>query len=76
MYARHNQRPVQTTTDNLDKVLKEHSMQTVKDFLVYYNFKDIDPFKEAFTILQKLYFSNNIDLFKDTISVLGAASQM
>ena len=51
-------------------------MKTVKDFLEYYNLKDIDPFTEAVTNLQIFYFENNINLFKDTISVPGAARQM
>ena len=51
-------------------------MQTVKDVLVYYNLKDIDPFTKAVTNFQKFYFDNNKNIFKDTISVLGAARQM
>ena len=58
------------------KVWKEHNMKTVKDFLVYYNLKYINPFTEAVTNLQQFYFDNNIDLFKDTISVPGAARKM
>ena len=61
---------------HLLKVWKEHDMKTVKDFLVYYNLKDIDPFTEAVTNLQQFYFDNNIDLFKDTISVPGATRKM
>ena len=61
---------------HLLKVWKEHKMKTVKGFLVYYNLKDIDPFTEAITNLQQFYYDNNIDLFKDTISVPGAARKM
>ena len=61
---------------SLKKLWKECGMQTVKDFLVHYNLKDIDPFTEAVTNLQKFYFDNNINIFKDTISVPGAARQM
>ena len=61
---------------SLKKLWKECGMQTVKDFLVYYNLKDIYPFTEAVTNLQKFYFNNNIKIFKDTISVPRAARQM
>ena len=61
---------------DLKRLWKECNMQTVRDFLVYYNLKDIDPFTEAVSNLQKFYFENDIDLFKDTISVPGAARQM
>ena len=61
---------------DLKRLWKECNMQTVKDFFVYYNLKDIDPFTEAVSNLQKFYFENEIDLFKDTISVPGAARQL
>ena len=66
----------QNYMDLKQKVWDYHGMQTVKDFLIYYNLKDIDPFTEAVTNLQKFYFDNNIDLFKDTISVPGAERQV
>ena len=55
---------------------RNSGMNTMKDFLVHYNLKDVEPFTEAVINLQKFYKENQIDLFKDTISVPGAARQM
>ena len=61
---------------DLKKLWAKQNMTTLKDFLIYYNLKDIDPFTEAVKNLQKFYRKNRVDLFKDTISVPGAARQM
>ena len=61
---------------DLKRLWSTQNMKTVKDVLIYDNLKDIDPFTEAVINLQKFYRENQVDLFKDTISVPGAARQM
>ena len=51
-------------------------MTTFRDFLVWYNNIDVEPFVQAVTNLQKYYFDRNIDIFKCSISVPGLARQM
>ena len=60
----------------LQKLWRDNEMKTLKDFLIHYNLKDVEPFTDAVINLQKFYKENNIDLFKDSISVPGAARQM
>ena len=61
---------------DLKKLWANQNMTTVKDFLIYYNLKNIDPLMEAVKNLQKFYRENRVDLFEDTILILGAARQM
>ena len=61
---------------DLKRLWKQQGMKTIRDFLIYYNLKDIDPFMEAVTNMQKFYIENNVDIFKDSISVPGVARQM
>ena len=56
--------------------VKQLGMKTIRDFLIYYNLKDIDPFTEAVTNMQTFFIENNVDIFKDSISVPGVARQM
>ena len=58
------------------KVWHDHKMTTFRDFLVWYNNLDVEPFVQAVTNLQKYYFDRNIDIFKCSISVPGLARQM
>ena len=61
---------------DLSLVWKEKGMKTLKDFLIYYNLKDVQPFVEAVENLQQFYIKEKIDLLKDTISVPGAARKL
>ncbi|KAL8570241.1 hypothetical protein ACOMHN_029941 [Nucella lapillus] len=49
----------------------EHNMTSLKDFLVWYNNKDVVPFLQALQTQIAMYSSLNIDLLKDGISVPG-----
>ena len=51
-------------------------MTTFRDFLIWYNNLDVEPFVTAVQNLQKYYFKRNIDIFKSSISVPGLARQM
>ena len=46
-------------------------MTTFRDFLIWYNNLDVEPFVTAVQNLQKYYFKRNIDIFKSSISVPG-----
>lgn len=51
-------------------------MTTFRNFLVWYNNLDVEPFVQAVKILQKYYLERNIDIFKCSISVPGLARRM
>ncbi|KAJ8030844.1 hypothetical protein HOLleu_27376 [Holothuria leucospilota] len=53
------------------KVWKDQNMQTFKDFLVWYNNKDVVPFLEALDKMFAFYRAKDIDMFKQGISVPG-----
>ena len=46
-------------------------MRTFRDFLVWYNNLDVEPFVEAVENFQQFYFEQGIDVFKTAISVPG-----
>lgn len=58
------------------RVWNEKKMTTFRDFLVWYNNLDVEPFVQAVKNLQKYYFERNIDKFKCSISVPGLARRM
>ena len=60
----------------IEKVWKEKGMKTFKDFLIYYNERDVGPFVSAILKLQEFYKLKNIDLFKSAISIPGVARKM
>ena len=51
-------------------------MKTFRDFLVWYNNLDVEPFVEAVENFQQFYFEKSIDVFKTAISVPGIARQL
>ncbi|KAJ8048029.1 hypothetical protein HOLleu_00186 [Holothuria leucospilota] len=53
------------------KVWHKENMQTVKDFLTWYNNRDVVPFLEALDKIAMFYRERHIDAFKDGISVPG-----
>lgn len=57
-------------------VWQEKRMETLRDFLEWYNNLDVQPFVKAVQNLQKYYFERRIDIFKCSISVPGLARQM
>ena len=54
-----------------EKVWSEEKMQTFRDYLIYYNNKDVKPFIEALNNHAKFFRDRNIDMFKDGISLPG-----
>ena len=52
-------------------VWRDNRMKTMRDFLVWYNNRDVVPFLEAIDKQFAFYQQQNIDMFKDGISVPG-----
>ena len=52
-------------------VWHDNQMKTMRDFLVWYNNRDVTPFLEAIAKQAGFYKHQNIDMFKDGISVPG-----
>ena len=50
---------------------RDNQMQTMRDFLVWYNNRDVIPFLQAIDKQFAFYQQHNIDMFKDGISVPG-----
>ena len=53
------------------QVWAENHMQTFRDFLVWYNNRDVVPFLEALKKQSAFYKERGIDMLKDGISVPG-----
>ena len=60
----------------LQTIWNINKMQTFKDFLIYYNEKDVVPFIKAVEQFQKFYKCKNIDIFKMSISIPGVARKL
>ena len=58
------------------QVWRSHNMQSMRDFLIWYNNLDVGPFVKAVEKLQEFYFEKNIDIFKVAMTVPGIARQM
>ena len=52
-------------------VWHDNQMKTMRDFLVWYNTRDVIPFLQAIDKQFAFYQQHNIDMFKDGISVPG-----
>ena len=52
-------------------VWQSENMQTFRDYLVWYNNLDVEPFVEAIEKMFQFYQPRGLDLFKDGISVRG-----
>ena len=52
-------------------VWRDNRMKSMRDFLVWYNNRDVVPFLEALDKQFAFYKQQNIDMFKDGISVPG-----
>ena len=52
-------------------VWQENDMQTMNDFLVWYNNKDVEPMLEAIDKMFQFNQNRHIDMFKDGINVPG-----
>ena len=52
-------------------VWRDNRMTTMRDYLIWYNNRDVEPFLEAIAIQATFYRDRHIDIFKDGISVPG-----
>ena len=52
-------------------VWRDNRMKSMRDFLVWYNNRDVVPFLEAIDKQFAFYKQQNIDMFKDGVSVRG-----
>ena len=52
-------------------VWRDNRMKSMRDFLVWYNNRDVVPFLEAIDKQFAFYKQQNIDIFKDGVSVTG-----
>ena len=55
--------------DYCQKIFKEQNMHTLRDFLIWYNNKDVVPFLKAIEKQSKFYQSLGLDIFKDGIGI-------
>jgi hypothetical protein len=58
------------------KMWEEHNMQTLGDFLCWYNLLDVIPFCEALEKMWNFYVNMKVDIFKDCISIPGVARKL
>ena len=52
-------------------VWRDNRMTTMRDYLIWYNNRDVEPFLEAIAKQATFYHDQHIDIFKDGISVPG-----
>ena len=52
-------------------VWRDNRMTTMRDYLIWYNNRDVEPFLEAIAKQATFYRDRHIDIFKDGISVPG-----
>ena len=52
---------------------EEKNMKTLRDFLVWYNNLDVEPFLKALEKMEQFWCERNIDMLKDAISLPGLA---
>jgi hypothetical protein len=60
----------------LQKIWKEREMETMEDFLIYYNNLDVSPFVLAVMKMQTFYFDRGVDIFKTSVSLPGVARKL
>ena len=53
------------------RVWENNDMKTMKEFLTWYNYKDVEPMLEAIDTMFQFNQNRRIDMFKDGISVPG-----
>ena len=70
--------PIKNKSDylKLQRIWKDKAMTTFEDYLIYYNNLDTGPFVIALKNMQKVYFDEGIDIFKDYITLPGIARRM
>ena len=61
--------------DACHRIFRDLGMQTVGDWLKYYNNLDVAPFLEALQKMKEFYTSLGVDIFKDAVSLPGVSQQ-
>ena len=54
-------------------VWRDNGMETLREYLIWYNNRDVTPFLDAIAKQAAFYHNRHIDIFKDGISVPGLA---
>ena len=54
-------------------VWRDNGMETLREYLIWYNNRDVTPFLDAIAKQAAFYLDRHIDMFKDGISVPGLA---
>lgn len=57
----------------LESIWNHHNMETFRDFLKWYNNLDVKPFVKGVLNYCKMYWKENIDVFKVAFSIPGLA---
>ena len=52
-------------------VWREYGMETFRDYSIWYNNLDVEPFVEAIEKMFQFYQPKKLDLFKDCMSIPG-----
>ena len=73
-----NSNPIKCDEDysKLKQIWEEEGMRTFKDYLIYYNNLDRGPFCIALKNFIDIYSSQEIDIFKDFVTLPGVARKM
>ena len=58
---------------DLKTIWRDQGMKTMRDFLIYYNNLDVQPFLEAIGKMSAYFHGRGLDIFKDGISLPGLA---
>ena len=61
--------------EHCKQVWHDLKMETLRDYLIYYNNLDVVPFIEAIEKQHQIYHSEGIDMFKDGVSVPSLATK-
>ena len=62
--------------DELCQIWESEKMETFRDFLIYYNNLDTKPFVEGVEKLIAFYHNENVDIFKESITLPGVARKL
>ena len=67
---------IEQNFEDMCKIWKEQNMETLEQFLAYYNICDVVPGVVAFSNLAKLFRNKKVDVLRNCISAPGAARQL
>ena len=73
-----NSNPIKCDEDysKLKQLWEKEGIRTFKDYLIYYNNLDTGPFCIALKKFIEIYSSQEIDIFKDFVTLPGVARKM